>query len=125
MVTPAQAVLIIIILLYLCGHSVYAQFKVFRGDEVEQVLILSDVERLVVAAKTGEAHTVELTDSYQAGVVQEDVSISIDCLPLLRQRSLSSRSMTSLKWTFVQLNEFGETVGKLSRSKTKVITNKS
>ena len=108
--TPA-----VLLLLGLCTHSVHAHFKVFRGDEVQQLEAFSDIERLAVAANVGEAHVVELIGSSQAGVVQEDVSISIDCLPLLSQRS-----MNSLKWTFVQLDEFGEISGNYSQKKLKV-----
>lgn len=98
----------VLLFLSLCGHGALAQFMVFRGDyEVSQLENLTNLERLEVAARSGEEHIVELTEATQGGVVQGDVSISIDCLPWFNQSSEGSE----IRWFFIQLDESGNIRG--------------
>lgn len=88
--------------------SIHAQFKVFRGfEDVEKLQRLSDLEMLMIAAKNGETHILELTDAFQAAVVQENVTLSIDCLP----RLLQNPTGYMIRWKFSQLDEFGNLQG--------------
>ena len=88
--------------------SIHAQFTVIRGlENVTNLQQLSDLELLAIAAKNGETHIIELTDAVQGAVVQEDVTLSIDCLPWLLQNPAGYM----IRWTFVQLDEFGNVRG--------------
>lgn len=100
---------VVLFLSGLCGYGALAQFVVFRGDEVSQLLNLTKVERLEVAARSGETHLVELTEPTQGGAVQGDVSLNIDCLPWLEQNSEGSVA----SWFFIQLDECGNVRGNL------------
>ena len=104
-----MAVLQTVVLLLCCGRFVHGQFMVFRGDEVSELELLSDLERLEVAARTGDTQIIELTEASQGAVVQETVSINIDCLPWLNQNPGGSM----IRWTVVQLDEFGKEKGGL------------
>ena len=107
MVRPLQtAVLLFILGLY---SAINAQFQVFTGDEARNLQLLSDPERLAVAALNGETHVVELNEDFQAAVVQEGVSLNIDCLPWLNQNP----DGYMIRWTFIQLDEFGNVQGEL------------
>ena len=104
----------VLLLLGLCGHlglcgltAVHAQFRVFRGGELNQLKLLSGLERLQVAARSGETQIIELTEAAQGAVVQESVSVNIDCLPWLNQNPAGSM----IRWTLVQLDEFGNEKG--------------
>ena len=98
----------VLILLSLCGlATVQAQFRVLTSDELEQLPFLTDKEKLLIAARTGEMHIVELSEMFQGAVVQEDVTLSIDCLPWLQQNPEGSM----IRWTFIQLDEFGNVEG--------------
>ena len=67
----------------------------FRGKSEEELLLLSDKERLISAAKSGEFHVVELTEASQSGVTLENVNLNLDCLPwLLRYPG------GSIRWRF-------------------------
>lgn len=113
----------IVLLLLLCvfGTSIHAQFEVFRGDErLAMLQLLPDVEKLAVAAKTGETHILQLTEAVQGAVVQEDVTLNIDCLPWfeqnleqnLEQNQLEQNSDAyMIQWSFIQLDEFGNVQG--------------
>ena len=95
-----------VILLLLCvfgTFTVHAQFTVFRGTNVSVLQNLTGLERLAIAAKRGETHILELTNDVQAAVVQELVTINIDCLPWLLQNPDGS----VIRWSFIQLDEFG------------------
>ena len=84
--------------------TVHAQFSVFRGTQnVTLLQNLTDLEKLAVAAKSGETHILELTSDVQAAVVQEDVTLNIDCLPWL----LQNPDGFVIRWSFIQLDEFG------------------
>ena len=103
-----------LLLLFLCafGTSTHAQFMVFRGDEnLTSLQLLSDIEKLAVAAKSGETHILRLTDAVQGAVVQEDVTLNIDCLPWLMQRVAQNAVQNMIRWTFIQLDEFGQVEG--------------
>lgn len=94
----------------LYGLAVNGQstFRVFRGDEVDELRELTDRERLAVAALTGGVHTIEFTGPSQAAVVQDDVSINLDCLPWLNQNPEGS----VIRWSVVPLDEFGDPISK-------------
>ena len=92
------------ILFAMCGNAVDAQFRVFRGDEENELSVLTDRERLEVAARTGGMFTIEITGPSQAAVVQEEVTINLDCLPWL----LQNPDDYVIRWTVVALDEFGE-----------------
>ena len=81
-------------------------FTVFRGADEATFRQLSDQERLAFAAKSEEMQIVELTGASQSASAQEDVSLSIDCLPWLRRFPGGS-----IQWSFVQLDEFGDLMG--------------
>ena len=99
---------VLLLLLCVCGTTVHAQFRVIRGAEnVTMLQLLPDSERLAIAAKTGETHILELTSAVQGAVVQEDVTLNIDCLPWLLQNPEGSM----IRWTFIQLDEFGNVEG--------------
>lgn len=108
-------------LLLLCifqfGTSIHAQFTIFRGAEnLTRLQLLPDLEKLTVAAKTGETHILRLTEEVQGAVVQEDVTLNIDCLPwLLQQQSLEPPEQLpvqyTIRWSFIQLDEFGNVEG--------------
>lgn len=108
-------------LLLLCifqfGTFVHAQFTVFRGAEnLTRLQLLSDQEKLAVAAKTGETHILRLTEEVQGAVVQEDVTLNIDCLPwLLQQQNQELPEQPpieyTIQWSFIQLDEFGNVEG--------------
>ena len=108
-------------LLLLCifqfGTFVHAQFTVFRGAEnLTRLQLLSDREKLAVAAKTGETHILRLTEEVQGAVIQEDVTLNIDCLPwLLQQQNLETPEQPpvqyTIQWSFIQLDEFGNVEG--------------
>ena len=99
------------ILFVLCGHVVYAEFRVYRGDEVRELEVLSDPEKLEVAAKTGESQIVELVSDSQAAVVQSGVSLSVDCLPWLNQSLENGTSDAMIRWSFIQLDKSGNMLG--------------
>ena len=92
----------------LYGYTANGQFRVFRGDEVDELRILSDRERLEVAARTGGVHTIEFTGPSQAAVVQEDVRVNLDCLPWFNQNPEGA----VIRWSVVQLDEFGDPISK-------------
>ena len=100
---------IVLFLSGLCGHGAQAQFVVFRGDEVSQLQNFTEVEKLEVAARSGETHFVELTELTQGGAVQGNVSLNIDCLPWLEQNSEGSEA----RWFFIQLDECGNVRGNI------------
>ena len=98
--------LVLLLIVSLFGSSALAQkqFRVFRGaTEVSELQQFSDVNKLQVAAKSGESYVVELTNASQAAVAQEDVSLSLNCLPW--QRRVSNGSIES-RWLIVQLEQF-------------------
>lgn len=97
----------ILLLFCLCEHTILAQFRLFRGDETSQLQLLTDLERLEVAARSGETHVVELTEAAQGGVVQGDVFLNIDCLPWLNQNPEGS----VIRWLFIQLDANGNVKG--------------
>ena len=109
-----------VLLLLLCVFrtSVHAQFEVFSGDErLAMLQLLSDLEKLAVAAKTGETHILELTEAVQGAVVQQDVTLNIDCLPWLQRNRLELNQLEqnpdelTIRWSFIQLDEFGNVQG--------------
>ena len=112
MVQLLHAVTVVILFLGLSGCTVHAQFQVFRGDEVLNLTLLSDLEKLTIAAKSGETHVLELNQEVQAAVVQEGVSLNIDCLPWLNQTD-PDLDEYMIRWTFIQLDEFGNVQGEL------------
>ena len=81
--------------------------------------LLPELEKLAVAAKTGETHILQLTEAVQGAVVQEDVTLNIDCLPWLEQiqnqfeqNQLEQDSDAyMIRWSFIQLDEFGDVQG--------------
>ena len=106
----AAALLLTIIGVFACtAQSQDGSFQVFRGSDESQLAGFTPMERLAVAAKTGETQVVRLTGASQSAVVQEDVSLSLDCLPWLRRFPGGS-----ITWTFVQLDEFGNLEGILN-----------
>ena len=83
------------------GFIVNGGFRVFRGKSEQELVLLSDKERLTNAAKSGEFHVVELTEASQSGVTQENVNLNLDCLPwLLRYPN------GSISWKVILLDEF-------------------
>ena len=113
MVQLLHAVTVVILFLGLSRCSVNAQFEVFRGDEaLRNLTLLSDLEKLAIAAITGETHVLELNQEVQAAVVQEGVSLNIDCLPWLSQVD-PDLDEYMIRWTFIQLDEFGNVEGEL------------
>ena len=86
--------------------------------------LLPELEKLAVAAKTGETHILQLTEAVQGAVVQEDVTLNIDCLPWLEQiqnqfeqNQLEQNQLEQdsdaymIRWSFIQLDEFGDVQG--------------
>ena len=113
MVQLLHAVTVVILFLDLSRCSVNTQFEVFRGDEaLRNLTLLSDPEKLAIAAKTGETHVLELNQEVQAAVVQEGVSLNIDCLPWLNQTD-PDLDEYMIRWTFIQLDKFGNVEGEL------------
>jgi hypothetical protein len=111
-----------VLLLLLCisqfGSFVHAQFTVFRGaDNLTRLQLLPEQERLEIAAKTGETHILRLTEEVQGAVVQEDVTLNIDCLPWLLQQQILEQPLEqppveyTIRWSFIQLDEFGNVEG--------------
>ena len=99
----------VLLLFGLCGLiAVHAQFKVFKGDQLNQLELLPDLERLQIAARPGDMQIIELTESVQGAVVQESVSVNIDCLPWFNQNQAEG---SMIRWTLVQLDEFGKEKG--------------
>ena len=93
-------------LLYNCPAS---NFRVFNGQDVQDLgsrLPPGSPERLVFAAKSGESQVVRMTRSSQLGIAQEHANINLDCLPWL-----SRFPGGSIQWKFIQLDEFGSTLG--------------
>ena len=86
-------------------------FRVFRGSEQRELEGLSDRELLEVAAKFPSINIVALTSESQTAVTQEDVSLSLDCLPW--RNGASQLQNGTIQWKFLQLDEFGNTYGKL------------
>ena len=97
-----QATSAVLLLIGLLGSTVRAQFRVFSGAEKGELERLSDPEKLQVAARTGETHLIRLTNDSQSAVAQEGVNLN-DCLPFLQQTFPEG----SIRWTFIQLDEFG------------------
>lgn len=87
------------------GFIGYGGFRVFRGEGEEELLLLSDKEQLPNAAKTGEHHIVQLTESSQSGVTQEGVKLDLDCGPLL-----DLLPEGNIQWQLLQLDEFGNII---------------
>jgi hypothetical protein len=89
-------------------------FRVFYDPDVRDLgdrLPPNSPERLAFAAKLlkpGESHVVRLTRSAQLGITQEDARIDIDCLPWL-----SRFPGGSIRWKYIQLDEFGNPLGRL------------
>ena len=107
--TASPVVLFIIIgaFSYVVQSQDNSNFRVFRGAEEESQLAgFTPMERLAIAAKFGETQVVRLTGASQSAVVQEGVSLSLDCLPWLRLFPNES-----ISWTFVQLDEFDKVEG--------------
>ena len=85
-------------------QQVESQFRVFRsGAELREYEQFSEPERLAAAAQNPAAVVVRLTGAGQTATAQEGVSVSVDCLPWLRRFPGGS-----IRWTFIQLDEFGD-----------------
>ena len=108
----AVSVIITMICSVLTGYFSIVQsqanstFRVFRGSDESQLDGFTPKEKLAIAAKAGETQVVRLTGASQSAVVQEDVSLSLDCLPWLDQFPNGS-----IRWYFIQLDEFGNIEG--------------
>ena len=105
-----------LLLLCVLATSVHSQFTVFRGlENLTTLQQLPDREKLAVAAKIGETHILRLTEAVQGAVVQEDVTLNIDCLPWLMQRLQQVPEQPPehfmIRWSFIQLDEFGNVQG--------------
>ena len=74
----------------------------FRGKDEEKLLLLSHKERLAISAKSGEHHVVKLKEGSQSGVTQENVSLSLDCWPLL-----DVLPGGNVQWKYIQLDKSG------------------
>ena len=97
MAVQAKLAVLLISSLLVFNDASAVGFRVFRGSEQSMLEGFSPRERLDVAAKYGESHI------DQAAVAQENASINLDCLP-----QLSQVPEESIKWKYVQLDEFGD-----------------
>lgn len=59
-------------------------FKVLSAQELRDINLRQNPELLLLAARTGETVTIEITSASQGGVVQEDVNTILDCTPWLQ-----------------------------------------
>ena len=66
-------------------QTVPSLFKVFTGNEEENLKLGQNPELLSFAALTGEAVTIPVNEPSQTGIVQERVFVSMDCLPWLNR----------------------------------------
>ena len=60
-------------------------FKVFTGNEEENLKLGQNPELLSFAAFTGEAVTIPVNEPSQTIIVQERVFVTMDCLPWLNR----------------------------------------
>ena len=60
-------------------------FKVFTGNEEENLKLGQTPDLLSFAALTGEAVTIPVNEPSQTGIVQERVFVTMDCLPWLNR----------------------------------------
>ena len=89
-------------------QHVQAQLRIFRtAAELREYETFSDPERLAVAAQFPASEIIRLTGATQTATAQEDVSLCVDCLPWLRRFPGGS-----IRWLFIQLDEFGIITGK-------------
>ena len=87
-------------------------FTVISGSKntLATALSASDQEKLRIAAKAGESHTVNITDNGSRKLVfaQERVALSLDCLPFLQRiKRLQDGGAVEIQWFFQQLSEAG------------------
>ena len=59
-------------------------FKVLSAQELRDINLRQKPQLLLLAARTGETVTIEITSASQGGVVQEDVNTILDCTPWLQ-----------------------------------------
>ena len=57
---------------------------------------MTDPEKLAVAMKAGETYILKLTDDVQGAVVQEGVTININCLPWVLQNPVENMTVATL-----------------------------
>ena len=89
-----------------------SNFTVISGttNTLNAALSASDPEKLKIAAKTGESHTVNISDTLSSKLIfsQERVALSLDCLPSLqRRRRNQNGAALKIQWFFQQLTEAG------------------
>ena len=88
-----------------------SNFTIITGttNQLNAALAASDLEKLRIAAKTGESHIVNITDSVSSKLVfaQERVTLSLDCLPLLQWIRQNQNGNLTIQWFFQQLSETG------------------
>ena len=87
-------------------------FTVISGSTNTLITALSasDQEKLKIAAKASESHTVNITNnaSRQLLFAQERVALSLDCLPFLQRiKRLQDGGAVNIQWFFQQLSEAG------------------
>ena len=87
-------------------------FTVISGSKntLATALSASDQEKLRIAAKAGESHTVNITNNGSRKLVfaQERVALSLDCLPFLQGiKRLQDGGAVEIQWFFQQLSEAG------------------
>lgn len=99
--------LLLISLLFGSIVQAQEQLRVFSGADERELDRLSDPELLAIAARTGDSHIIRLSAASQSAVAQEGVSLNIDCLPWLRRFPGGS-----IRWTVIQLDEFGNIRGR-------------
>lgn len=88
-----------------------SNFTVISGtaDTLTAALAKSDLEKLKIAAKTGESHTVSIRDNASSKLIfaQERVALSLDCLPWLQQVKRTEDGDFKIQWFYQQLTEAG------------------
>ena len=93
------------------GASENSNFTVISGstNTLNTTLSASDQEKLKIAAKTGESHTVNITDNVSLKLIfsQERVAISLDCLPWLQRIKRNRNGELKIQWYYRQLTETG------------------
>ena len=87
-------------------------FTVISGSKntLATALLASDQEKLRIAAKAGESHTMNITDNGSRKLIftQERVALSLDCLPFLQRiKRLQDGGAVEIQWFFQQLSEAG------------------
>lgn len=69
------------------AHAQPLEESVFRqlsAQDLQNISLMQSIELLDYAARTGENVTVEITAPVQGAIIQENVNITLDCLPWLR-----------------------------------------